>query len=39
MLVLQQLLSGIEIDRGTADNVSLVYDDNEDEWRFLQGSV
>ena len=30
--------SGIQIDRGTADNVSLVYDDNEDEWRFLQGT-
>jgi hypothetical protein len=30
--------SGIEIDRGSATNVSLVYDDNEDEFRFLEGT-
>ena len=30
--------SGIEIDRGSATNVSIVYDDNEDEFRFLEGT-
>jgi hypothetical protein len=30
--------SGIEIDRGSADNVSIVYDDSVDAFRVLEGS-
>ena len=30
--------SGIEIERGSANNVSIVYDDAEDEFRFLEGT-
>lgn len=30
--------SGIEVDRGSLDNVSLVFDENDDTWNFVEGS-